>query len=220
MKKTIILLSIFVMSLSLCACGKSEAVKNVEALIDSIDTINAGSGSEISAAKSAYNALSEEEQNAVENYAQLETLKTEYEEYMMSTVDDIVDDLDYYSYDQRLGKLGLLNLYYDYMTDEEKAGCLAICLFYEEAPDYVQGEIKEALKNPSSYTLYDIETVDSGLLLHDPDDDDLTGWVKMTYGGTNSFGAMVKDTSTVFVKYSVDIETKSIDFGDIAIRNY
>lgn len=219
MKKTIVLILVFVMCLSLCACGKSEAVKNVETLIDDIGTISAASGSAIAAAESAYNALSEEEQREVENIAQLETLKVEYEEYMTSSVADVVDEIDFYSYDQRSGKSGLLNAYYSYMTDEQKKNCLAINLFYEEAPDYVQRELKNRLKNPSSYTLYDMR-VDSGLLLHDQEDDTFTGWIQITYGGTNSFGAMVKESATAFVDYSVNIKTKSINFEDITFRNF
>lgn len=71
MKKAISLMLAFVLCLSLCACGKSEAVKNTEALIDAIGEVTIDSESAILAAEEAYNALSDEEKAVVENYQAL-----------------------------------------------------------------------------------------------------------------------------------------------------
>lgn len=218
MKKAISLLLAFVMCLTLCACGKSKSVKNVENLIDAIGEITAESGDAITVAESAYNDLTDDEKSKVENYTQLETYKVEYEEYMKSAVEDVVDDLDYYSYNQRNSKGALLNAYYDYMTDEQKKECLALYLFYMEAPDYVEKTIKNSLKNPSSYTLYDMEV--ESVITYDDEEDTFTGWIDITYGGTNSFGGMVKESADVWVDFTVNIKTKSISFEDITIWDF
>lgn len=60
-----------VLVFSLCGCGKSEAVKNVEDMIDSIGTVTADSLTAIDAAMEAYEALTEEEVEKVENYSVL-----------------------------------------------------------------------------------------------------------------------------------------------------
>lgn len=69
MKKLITLLLVFVMSLSLCGCGKSKAVANVETLISAIGDVSLDSGAAISSAQNAFDALTPDEQSDVENYA-------------------------------------------------------------------------------------------------------------------------------------------------------
>ncbi len=68
MKKIISLILALVMCLSLCACGKSEAVVKVEELISAIGEVSLESKSAIESAQEAFNALSEEEKAEVENY--------------------------------------------------------------------------------------------------------------------------------------------------------
>lgn len=75
MKKIIALLLVLAMCFSLCACGKSEAVKNVEGLIEAIGEVTTESENAIIAAEEAYNALPEDEKEKVENYAVLTTAK-------------------------------------------------------------------------------------------------------------------------------------------------
>lgn len=75
MKKIIALLLALAMCFSLCACGKSEAVTNVEGLIDAIGEVTSESESAITVAEEAYNALTEEEKAKVENYAVLNAAK-------------------------------------------------------------------------------------------------------------------------------------------------
>lgn len=67
MRKALSLLLALIMCLSLCACGKSEAVKNVETLIDAIGEVSLDSESAIVAAENAYNSLTEEEKATVTN---------------------------------------------------------------------------------------------------------------------------------------------------------
>lgn len=71
MKNIIALLLALAMCFSLCACGKSEAVTNVEGLIDAIGEVSTESESAIIAAEEAYNALAKEEKTKVENYSVL-----------------------------------------------------------------------------------------------------------------------------------------------------
>ncbi len=66
--KRVFLLGLAVMlCISLCACGKSKAVKNVEALINAIGSVSVGSESAIVAAENAYAGLTEKNKEAVEN---------------------------------------------------------------------------------------------------------------------------------------------------------
>ena len=68
MKKIISLILALVMCLSLCACGKSEAVVKVEELISAIGEVSLESKDAIESAQEAFNALPEEEKAEVENY--------------------------------------------------------------------------------------------------------------------------------------------------------
>ena len=81
LKKSLVkvLLSLFICS-SLWGCGKSNAVKNVEELIDGIGEVTADSEESIEEAEKAFNALSDKEKEQVENAAQLEQKKEEVKE--------------------------------------------------------------------------------------------------------------------------------------------
>ena len=68
MKKAISLLLALVLCLSLTACGKSEAVKNVEAMIDALMGSTEYNVEEIEAIYAAFAELSEKEQTKVGNY--------------------------------------------------------------------------------------------------------------------------------------------------------
>lgn len=76
MKRIISLLLAIVMCASLSACGKSKAVKEVETLIDTIGEVTADSESAVLAAEKAYDTLTAEEKEKVENYAVLTEART------------------------------------------------------------------------------------------------------------------------------------------------
>lgn len=80
MKKALSSILVFVLCLSLCACGKSEAVKNVEAMIEALDEITLESIDAIEAAEAAYAALPLEEQEKVKNYETLTAARDRYYE--------------------------------------------------------------------------------------------------------------------------------------------
>lgn len=71
MKRVISLFLALVLCVSLCACGKSKAVKEVETLIDTIGEVTVDSESSVVAAEKAYDTLTAEEKEKVENYAVL-----------------------------------------------------------------------------------------------------------------------------------------------------
>ena len=68
MKKALSLLLVLVLCLSLCACGKSEAVKSVEAMIDALLGSTEYNVEQIEAIYTAFAELSEKEQKRVGNY--------------------------------------------------------------------------------------------------------------------------------------------------------
>ncbi len=78
MKKVISLLLALVLCLSLCACGKSEAVKNVEAMIDALMGSIEYNVEEIEAIYAAFAALSEKEQKKVRNYTDFSKLSDDF----------------------------------------------------------------------------------------------------------------------------------------------
>lgn len=72
MKKIVALLLALVMVFALCGCGKSKEVKNVETQIESIAKIALpDEEGKIKAVREAYDALTDEEKETVENYAVL-----------------------------------------------------------------------------------------------------------------------------------------------------
>lgn len=87
MKRVTSLFLALVLCVSLCACGKSKAVKETETLIDAIGEVTVDSESSVLAAEKAYDTLTAEEKEKVENYAVLTearaTLDTAlYEKYV------------------------------------------------------------------------------------------------------------------------------------------
>lgn len=83
MKKLFALLILFALCLSMGACGKSEEVKSVEAMIEALGAVTKDSGNAICAIDDAYEALTEEEQKKVRNY---HTFLQEKEAYYELTI--------------------------------------------------------------------------------------------------------------------------------------
>lgn len=89
MKRICALVLALVMILSMCACEKSEAVKNVENLISGIGSVTISSFAKIQEAEEAYYALSDEEQTKVKNYKELEKAKKDLESLgVLLTIDN------------------------------------------------------------------------------------------------------------------------------------
>ncbi len=86
MKKCISLLLAAVMLLSLAACGKSDAVKAVESMIEGFTEMTPETEEDAAAIQEAYNALSAEEQKKVRGYKTFtETRDTYYEGLLSGT---------------------------------------------------------------------------------------------------------------------------------------
>jgi len=111
MKKVISLLLALVLCISLCACGKSKAIKEVETLIDAIGEVTADSETAVLTAEKAYDALTTEESEQVENYSALmearEALDSAlYEKHVNELLDCVscewvnVNDMDRYVFQQ------------------------------------------------------------------------------------------------------------------------
>lgn len=83
MKKIVVFVLVVVFCLSLSACGKSEAVKNVETTIDALGEITIESHDAICFAEEVYNSLSAEEQTKVENYKTLTEARDSYYELVL-----------------------------------------------------------------------------------------------------------------------------------------
>ena len=92
MKKTLSLMLAFFLCLSLCACGKSEAVKNVETLIKAIGEVSAESGEAITDAEAAYNALTDEEKEQVSGIGTLSAAKVDYAEALIASIGEVTLD--------------------------------------------------------------------------------------------------------------------------------
>lgn len=80
MKRIISLLLVLALCLSLCACGKSKAVSNVESLIGAIGEVTADSEAAVVEAEEAYKVLTDKEKKTVENYADLVSARTVLDE--------------------------------------------------------------------------------------------------------------------------------------------
>lgn len=112
MKKVIaIFLTIFMLCLSLCSCGKSKAVKNVEDLIGSIGVVSADSEAAVAAAEKAYSELTEKEKETVENATVLteakKTLEIALQEKRLEELYDAISgewvnvyDMDHYLFNR------------------------------------------------------------------------------------------------------------------------
>lgn len=83
MKKIISLIGVLVVCLSLSACGKSEAVKNVESQIAGIESVSADTLGAVYSAMDAYDALPEEEAKKVKNY---DAMTDELDAYLESVL--------------------------------------------------------------------------------------------------------------------------------------
>jgi len=86
MKKTIALLLVLVMCLSLCACGKSEEVIAVEEKIASIGEVTIDKADVIMEANQAYAALSDEDKKKVENFDALQNAMETLHDAMFASI--------------------------------------------------------------------------------------------------------------------------------------
>lgn len=95
-RKYTIVIFMGIMAFSLCACGKSTETREVEELISAIGYVSFDSIEQIEKAEAAYNSLTDEEKNQVENYnILLEARKTYDSLGIQLTVDNYEKYLDF-----------------------------------------------------------------------------------------------------------------------------
>lgn len=79
-KKIVLAVILMLCVVFMASCSKTEAVKNVEALIENIGELSSDSKKAVNEALKAYNALSDEEKEKVDNYSELESKKAALDE--------------------------------------------------------------------------------------------------------------------------------------------
>lgn len=94
MKRVIIILLAFVICLSLCGCGKSEAVQAVEEMINSIGDVSYESKAKLDEIEAAYTSLSDKEKEDVENYDNFVSAKEECMNEIMSFAEKLTEIFD------------------------------------------------------------------------------------------------------------------------------
>ena len=78
MKKFLALILALAMIFALCGCGKSENVKQTEAMIEAIGEVTLDNASAVADARDAYDQLSDKEQKQVSNLSVLEDAEAQY----------------------------------------------------------------------------------------------------------------------------------------------
>lgn len=169
MKKIISVICICLLSLVvLASCSKkTEAVKNVEGMIDGLAEVVIGTDSEgiLAEIESAYNALSDEEKADVDNYDKLSAAKEElssviakndlYNE-MNSAISEITDALqaDFSNkntdYAELISQVQDILGKYDELSDDEKEN-INITDEFNEAVDTVNALVSSAEKSAAEY---------------------------------------------------------------------
>lgn len=126
MKKAISLFLALIMCLSLCACGKSEAVKETEQAIKAIGKVTMSSQDAIEEASNLFDALTSEDQAKVSNRNDLSKAKDEFQglvDYYIEIADRIVS-----AYTPQLG--GAYKFTGEYLEDEKT---YVVMMFADEA---------------------------------------------------------------------------------------
>ena len=107
-------------SISICACGKSENVKNLESLISSIGEVTLESEDLIISAEELYNNLSAEEKETVENYSLLVAARENYDTLTIERVEALIQDIGEVSLDSG-EKIETARAEYDALESEHQA---------------------------------------------------------------------------------------------------
>lgn len=97
MKRILALIVVLAMSLSFCACGKSEKAKEVDELIESIGKVTLDSEKKIAEAEKAVEELDEDDVKHLDNLTMLEEARNEYDNLVCkkeaSTIDELITSI-------------------------------------------------------------------------------------------------------------------------------
>jgi|GEM_PF-3560685 len=169
MKKVLVLISVCLLSvLVLASCAKkTEATKNVESMINGLADVQIDVDSEESLAEieSAYNALSDEEKERVNNYEKLKkaqeefsSVQTKHETYenMNSAISEIIDAAqaefsgDDTDYSELMSQAQDVLDKYDELEDEEKEN-INISEDFSQAVESISSYVASAEESAAAY---------------------------------------------------------------------
>lgn len=137
MKKIISLILALVMCFTLCACGKSEAVVNVEKLISAIGEVSLESKTAIDEAQKAFDALSTDEKAEVENYFVLaeshDAFKQLEEEAKKANAKEVYENIKTaWQIADQIGT-GIYNVWHGWVYEKEEMSSGGLQFFADEA---------------------------------------------------------------------------------------
>lgn len=190
MKKILSFILLFVLLLSLCACGKTEAAKNADNLILSIGTVSLTSEKAIIDAENAVSQLSEKEKDTLENEQILISARTTFD--ALKKVDE-----------QEKALIA------------EKEAQPEIPINYKKAISAVnkaKSDFKKYLNDPESLSILGVTIV------NDPESITNTAIAKIDYNAANGFGGKVKNELYLYV-FCNDTEVYAGSINDIAINS-
>lgn len=156
MRKIIALLLVFAMCLPLCACGKSQSVKDVENVIKAIGEVTLESGEAIEKAERMYVYLTEKEREQVENKGKLVEARYTYDKIytdkVYATAKEAYELLKeaarmYYFHSANFYRAGNFGKNTNMMvTDSDFCEKFADAIEnYQNYPKYTEDEVREAL---------------------------------------------------------------------------
>lgn len=190
MKKIIALALVVVLCLSLSACGKSEAVKNVEAMIDALGEITLESIEAIRSAEDAYAVLTSEEQRKVKNYEILTTARDRY--YELALVGEwCYTRVDLYNLPSNYDRV-------DMILNEDMTGTDMVGTVQEFAAQWSVTDSRLTMNSEGIYNSYDVVEKDGKIFLKIPD-------IDMEYMRRDDFHAMLDDAFLVVDVSEIDL---------------
>ncbi len=160
------------MCLNLCACGKSEAVKDAEAAINAIGTVSVDSGDALKNAEKLYGILTDGEKAKVENRLTLVDAQEDFEKLRSELAYDNAQKA--YTMLKKAAEIcvaGMDSIYNAWYFGIYKADDVYDSLLYyymsQEVADFTQSELQEAaellglsastVKSDWQYSLYVVE---------------------------------------------------------------
>lgn len=136
MKKIVVALLALVLVFSLAACGKSEAVKNVEGLISSIGEVDLEKEASIKSAEDAYNALAEEEKADVASYEELKAAREKYDTLKKEAAEKAKKEAAIKNVEELIGKINAVDL-------ENASKIQAAKKAYDKLPEEDRAKVKK-----------------------------------------------------------------------------
>lgn len=119
MKRFLSLFIPLMLILLLCSCGKSEAAQNVDDMISALGVVDENSKTVIEEAEAAYNALSDRDKGALENYAQLEEARSTFDRLMADKAIGAISQIGFVDEDS-WNDIQIARKIYDGLSDSEK----------------------------------------------------------------------------------------------------